>query len=125
MNSTVKEIYDNLQKTEVNLDWGSLDRIAPEVGFHGMCETAEINELVSYFGYSWICTDTRVGLRFYFLNDELVCASFQPGRKSDESFDWVSIETKQKVRSFVANKLVEELNKEKVSIINWDEKVSD
>lgn len=39
---------------------------------------------------SWLCTDSYVGLRYYFLNNELTCLSYQIGRKYPEDFEWVS-----------------------------------
>ena len=49
----------------------------------------------------WTCTDTQVGIAVYFLDDEIVCISFQPYRKSDEEFWFVSEESGKKVREYL------------------------
>ena len=55
--------------------------------------------------YSWICTDTEVGIAVYYLDDLPVCVSFQPYRKSKEVFYWLGKEevknTEQYLRSLV------------------------
>lgn len=60
-------------------------------------------ELKAYFSpdSNWICTDTWVGLRFYFFNDVCVAISYQPGRKYDEEFEWLSLEAANEVRDFI------------------------
>lgn len=54
-----------------------------------------------YFLIRWYCTDTWVGYRIYFMDDEPVAISSQTGRKSDEEIEFVSIEAAQKVKDFI------------------------
>lgn len=59
---------------------------------------------------TWICTDTKVGLKAYYLDDILICISFQPYRKSDENFYWIGKEEYLKTRNFFLSLLDEENN---------------
>jgi hypothetical protein len=69
------------------------------VDFHEMCEkqfeiyeflTQPDNPRLTYCYYHrWICTDTEVGIRVWYLDDKPVCISFKPYRKYDESFYWI------------------------------------
>ena len=62
--------------------------------------------LKCYFIKRWYCTDSYVGLRAYFLDDELVAFSFQGGRKADESFEFISKDSAKKLREYVYSLIV-------------------
>ncbi len=82
--------------------------------------------MTAYFSdLNWVCTDTTVGLRFYFLGDECVCASFQPGRKCDEQFEWVSQEAYNKVKTLVFDKMKNDLSKNCAAIVDWNQIVKE
>lgn len=51
--------------------------------------------------YTWICTDTRVGIFAYTFEEKLICLSFQTGRKMDKEFYWVSKEAALSIRKFI------------------------
>ena len=81
------------------------------VSFYEMCESEfEIyeyleqpkdNERLTYCYYHrWICTDTEVGIRVWYFDNEPVCISWQPYRKSDESFGWISKDKFNQVRNY-------------------------
>lgn len=81
------------------------------VSFYEMCESEfeiyewleqpQDNERLTYCYYHrWICTDTEVGIRVWYLDDEPVCISWQPYRKSNETFGWISKEKFNEVRSY-------------------------
>lgn len=54
-----------------------------------------------YFVFSWCCTDSSVGHRAYFLDDEFICLSFQPGRKYSQDFFFESEDAYNKIYSFL------------------------
>jgi hypothetical protein len=58
------------------------------------------SRLVKKWFESWICTDTGVGIAVYFLDEELICISWQPYRKSDEEFYFVSEEMSSKLHKY-------------------------
>ena len=91
-------------------------------------DESEFPALKAYWSLNWVCTDTGVGLRFYFLNDEFIGASFQPARKSDEEFQWVSQEAFDKCKEYILGVYINHLKKNDqrvVNIINMNEDVSD
>lgn len=59
------------------------------------------NRLTKKWFESWICTDTEVGIAVYFLDDELVCVSWKPYRKSDEEFWFVSEDLGKKLYDYL------------------------
>jgi hypothetical protein len=123
---TIQYYLNNLVKSAENSDYIRLEKIAREVGI-SYFDYEDFPELKCYFGYSWICTDTKVGLRFYFLDDELVCVSLQLGRKSNEEFEWVSKETYLKVKKLVWDKIIKEDSEKQIEIaaVNLNEDISD
>lgn len=61
-----------------------------------------------YFLIRWYCTDTWVGYRVYFMDDEPIAISSQTGRKSAEEIEFVSLEAAQKVKDFIKSLECEE-----------------
>lgn len=64
--------------------------------------------LVYCYYHSWICTDTEVGLRVWYIKDDdedrpyhPVCISFKPYRKYDEVFYWMSNLDRQTVKDYL------------------------
>lgn len=123
---------DRLEKSDKNkkdVYWGtySLDGIAAELNIPNDIYLSEedLSELKCYFSeINWICTDTRVGLKFYFLNNEFICASFQQGRKSQEEFEWASQEAANKVRQYFIDKIKSKEVIPKVVLVNWEQDLS-
>lgn len=98
-----------------------------------ICQDLGINEydldlskntcLYSQFIISWYCTDTWVGVRAFYLNNELVCVAYQTGRKDGSAFHWVSQETKTKTRDYLNSlRVVEE---EDIWFVGWLDLESD
>jgi hypothetical protein len=115
----LKQLIDQVEKIPKNECWISLEDIASEVGlsYYG---GFELHELKCYFTKAnWICTDTRVGIRAYYLNNELVVISAQQGRKCEEEFEWVSKESFENIRNLVLE-LVKKENAEPILVKDWD-----
>lgn len=72
-----------------------------------------------YYLISWYCTDSWVGYRFYFFEDEFICYSFQPGRKYQEEYKFVSKELYNKVLKYISTFKIAEIE-DGVEIINPD-----
>lgn len=62
---------------------------------------AEDTPLKSYWYAKWLCTDTWVGGKIYFFNDEFVAVSWQSARKAYEEFHWASEEAYEKVAAYL------------------------
>lgn len=89
-NESRVDTYDLGRELNVDIEWVNQDR------------------LKSYWIGNWCCTDSYVGCRVYFLDDEPVAVSSQLGRKCDETFEWISKEAALKVREYLFSLIVEE-----------------
>lgn len=79
--------------------------------------------MVKHWVYSWICTDTRVGLAFYYLNDELVAISTQTGRKSTENVMFISSEIADRVRQFAIRCIIHD--EPQYDIVDFNSEIDD
>ncbi len=76
-----------------------------------------------YWLIRWMCTDTWVGKRVYFLDDKPVAVSMQTARKSDEYIEFLDKESVELIRKFIF-----ELGSEgesEVSLADLEEDVED
>ncbi len=67
----------------------------------GMTDWSYDTRLTYCYIQASLCTDTHVGVRAYFLDDEFVALSIQPYRKADEEFEFVSQEAADKVEQYL------------------------
>jgi hypothetical protein len=116
----LKELFENLDKSQENKDWIS-NEILNAVGICGDFNPEECPELECFWGLRWLCTDTHVGVRFYFLEGNLVCASYKQGRKSDEIFFFESEESYDKLRKYLLSKL--DNDKTYMKTLDWDAEI--
>lgn len=92
-------------------------------GFFGTWK--EQSRLVFYFIGNWYSTDSYVGYRVYFLDDEPVAVTSQMGRKCDEDFEWVSKEAYNKVREYVKTFRTDDETEAEIDLVNMDEEISE
>jgi len=89
----------------------------------------ELYDFDDRFKSYWIarhyCTDSRVGLRAYYLDGEPVCGSHQGGRKCEESFEWISQEAAEKVLEYMKELAEERGQKLNVNILNPEDELGD
>lgn len=101
-----KDVIENLDKSESNRDgsctW-DLSDLQLELGLSQDYARQDENNprLKCYWVANHYCTDTYVGFRAYFFDDKFVAQSYQPARKSAESFEWTSKEDAMKVRDYI------------------------
>jgi hypothetical protein len=62
---------------------------------------SEDPRLRAYHVVTWYCTDSYVGMRAYFLDDEFIGISEQIGRKYNQEFKFVSKDAADKTRDYV------------------------
>ena len=100
----IKEIINTIDKSEPNSDWVDIEKIGYELGIQNTYN-ADYQKFESrvkaYWFVSWVCTDTRVGGRVYFLDDIPVAVSFQNARKNDEHFEWICKDYAVDVKNFL------------------------
>ncbi len=121
----LKEIIENIDKSEKNSCDIDFEKLLSEFDINGYFPYIDYKDskLRSYYIVNWQCTDQFVGGRAYFLDDKLVCTSWQSARKSSEDFSWVSKETYNEVKQYVISLLYNE-DKE-INVIDLDEEWND
>lgn len=100
---TIKEAFLQLVRSdETEERFIDLKGIAQCFQLYDWIEQDETNPRFRvYWLKTWYCTDTWVGYRAWFLDDELVAMTYQAGRKYDEEFSWVSKEAYDKSRKVI------------------------
>jgi len=93
--SKKNECYINVSNFTYNLNYDRFD-------YDEFDYDNESNQrLKAYWFGNWHCTDSYVGYKMYFLDNEPVAVSTQNGRKSDEEFEWFSEELAIKVKNYL------------------------
>lgn len=70
------------------------------------------------------CTDTVVGWKAYFLDDEFICLTVKSGRKCDERFvGWVSKELAEKTKTYIKGLFIQEDDTFEVDTIDLNEEL--
>ena len=99
----ISEIDFNNKYVEDSPDWETLSSIFNIYDLSWREDT----RLKCYFIKKWYCTDSYVGIRAYFLDNEFIAISNQTGRKMDEEFSFVSKEVGLKLKTYLES-LVED-----------------
>lgn len=120
----LKELIDKIDKSNPKLQTDpSYSELGNIFNLDLYWSNIEDERLKCYWMMCWLCTDSWVGWRAYFLDDELVCVSFQLGRKQDEEFEFVQdkIETLKKyLESLVDNPL-----RDDYELIDFDQEIGE
>lgn len=116
------DIAKNIDKSEANnTGYIDFDAIASDLGVpFSFYEDPPDTRLQAYWVANWCCTDSWVGYRMYFFEDEPVAISIQNGRKCGEDFHWFSEEAALKVKNHVLSLIARENNHFSICDINQD-----
>lgn len=117
------DIIYNVNKSDKNFDRVYIGDFADRLYNLVINNWEDQNRLTCYFIGNWYCTDTVVGYRVYFFDDKPVAVSTQSARKSDEKFEWITIEKYNLVKEYVLSFYNEELAG--IKILNPDEEHTD
>lgn len=122
---TNKEIFENVNKVESNEEWIDIEKILNDmdIGYYGYDHKPN-TKIKSYWVSVWMCTDTYVGLRAYFFEDEPLALSYQPYRKSDEKFYYVSKKMYDRLKTYVLF-LIEDEDEYSFNLLDMDENIGD
>jgi len=93
---TILENKENLK----NEGWFYPEDLLNQFEIYEYLEVNDDKRMYKKWFKSWICTDTEVGIAVYLLDDEVMCISYQPYRKSDENFWFVSEESVGKLHDY-------------------------
>lgn len=94
---------ENVIKSKENQDDVDSEEFCQELGLeYGHVNYKLFNDrFKSYWLAKWLCTDTWVGMKVYFLDDEAICISVQTARKSGTDYEFASKESADKLRKFI------------------------
>ena len=125
---TTDEIIKTIDtsKMEKFLD---LDGICDELDIYEYVYQPEENQKLTYCFYQkWICSDTEVGIKVWYLDNKPVCISWKEDWKCRESFGWISSDsffnTRTYLRSLIMRSLIKDIDFSHIEIIT-DEKINE
>lgn len=109
----LKYLIDNIKKDKGAMEdgWINFDVLGENLGleYHEYSDKdgSKNDKLRRYFLAPWLCTDTWVGIRVYFFDNEFACVTYQDARKSSEEVrGWISKEMADKVKQYIKGILV-------------------
>lgn len=103
------DIANKIDKTKLNEDFINVIDFSEEFNYDFYSGSyIEQDRLKCYWVENWICTDTLVGTKMYFLDNEPVAVSMRQARKCDEKFKWFSKDLALKVKNYLISLMKEE-----------------
>lgn len=118
----IKDIVKQVKKTDTNKIGLSASEFAHHFNWSEFdFDYKEQDRLVGYFLSLWYCTDSFVGIRVYFLDNEPVAISSQWGRKCSEDFEWMSKEAYHKVREYVKSFMKENNDDDHITLADLEQ----
>jgi len=103
------DIANKIDKSNKNESYVDIENFSSEFDFEFGFNLQQ-DRIKAYWIGNWYCTDSYVGYRMYFLDNEPVAVSTQAGRKSDEEFEWFSKELASKVKDYLISLMSNELH---------------
>jgi hypothetical protein len=99
---TIREILNTIDKTKMEscTDLQSLCDTEFDI-YDPVCQQEGKERLKYCYYYSWVCTDTHVGIKVWYFDYIPVCISWKQYRKASECFAWIDKKYFEKVRSYI------------------------
>jgi hypothetical protein len=117
------DIANKIDRSKENEDWIDITKIGYE--FNINLDYIEQDRLKAYWVSNWCCTDTWVGYRMYFLDDEPVAFSIQTARKNDENIKWFGEEKALKVRDYLISLMTKQEEDLNFELCDINEEIGD
>lgn len=110
----------NVDKTQ-HAQWIDADEVAQELGINRY-DTPDnwYDRVKGYFIARWMCTDTMVGVCAIYLDDNLVGFYNQVGRKCDKDYEWLDLNSVDKMKEVLL-----ENNCENFKFIDLSEEIAE
>jgi len=118
------EIANKIDKSKKNESYIDTENFSSEFDFDFGFNLQQ-DRIKAYWIGNWHCTDSYVGYRMYFLDDEPVAVSIQQGRKSDENFEWFSKELALKVRDYLIYLISKDEDELNIKLCNINDDIGD
>lgn len=96
----IKEIINDIKKNYNNECWVSVQDLAENIGLNVFIDK-ENEKIKAYYFVHWLCTDTHVGGKIYYYEDDPVAISWQQTRKGDEDLYWLNKDAFIKVKDYL------------------------
>ena len=117
------DIVKRIDKSKGNESYIDIVELGEELNVE--CGYVEQDKVKAYWIGNWYCTDSYVGYRMYFLDDEPVAVSSQIGRKYDETFEWFSKELALKVRDYLISIMSDITEEISLKLCNINDDIGD
>ena len=119
------DIANKIDKSKRNEDWIDLSIFDYEldIQFNNYDVTQE--RLKCYWIGNWYCTDSWVGYRMYFLDNEPVAVSTQTGRKCNEEFEWFSKDSALKTREYLISLMTKDNDELNITLCDLNEELGE
>jgi hypothetical protein len=96
----IEELLDLMKDQEAE-DYTDLEELfESEFDMHNTYLLSGGDRLTSKYYHSWTCTDTKVGIMVYYLDEKPICLSFQSARKANIDFSWLSIRAFRETKEY-------------------------
>ena len=114
---TVQKMLETIDLSKMERDYVDISSMCEiEFGIYDYIEQPSDNIRLTYCYYHrWICTDTEVGIRVWYLDDVPVCISHQPYRKYNESYEWMSDDGRNRVYDYIKSLMDDDMQFDIVS----------
>lgn len=119
--ATFRELINNVDRSESNRDYLNMDELQREFNlWDNLTEAAYQDDLPlkMYYLAKSFDTDSYIGYRVYYFDNEPVCFSNQRGRKCNEDFEWVSESAYNKVYSWFTTLIDKPNNIDNITILS-------
>lgn len=117
------ELIERVDKHEANQDYFDSQTLSCEMDMFEFY--MESDRIKVYWLFKWLCTDSHVGGRAYFIDDELFAVSMQTGRKCPEVFEWFSKSMYDKVKLHMDELYAETLDAPTPTYMDLDQDMGD
>lgn len=114
----VRDAVKNVDRSPENTHEADIEEFASIFDINISWDERFGKRVKEHYIQKWMCTDTWVGMKAYYMDDEPVAASYQSARKSSVDLQFLSKEAAMKVREFIISLQVE---KEETNIPILDE----
>lgn len=103
----IEQLLDKIDTSK--MEHIEISSMCEDIGIYDWPEQPSGDERLKYCYYqSWICTDTKVGIRVWYFDDRAVCVSYKPYRKHTEDFYWFSKEYYHGVKTYLESLIVDD-----------------
>lgn len=123
LKDVIKNINFEDKNIQSDIDWEGLGNAIDIPNYWSLWFEQE--RLKAYFIQQWLCTDSWVGVRAYFLDGKIIAVSSQLGRKMGEDFAFTSKEDAEKLKAYIQSLINEEEDEIKVEILDLEQELKE